>query len=162
MRSMGLIVAMALTWAAPAAADIADDCEQEDDLALRVQGCSAVIASGNWTGNNLAWAYNNRGYAYNETGDYDLALQDLATALELDPQHGNAHHNRGVTYEYMGDHERAVVEWEIAIEMQGPDRVRWWQEWTRDYGGHYQGPIDGICTDAVRAALLACAIDLDC
>jgi len=54
-------------------------------LAARINGCTALIDSGQGTTSALAIAHNNRGNAYTAKGDYDRAIQDFDQSIKLDP-----------------------------------------------------------------------------
>jgi protein O-GlcNAc transferase len=47
---------------------------------------------------DYAEAYNNLGWAYNNVGNFQLALQPLKKAIELNPALPEAHLNIGITY----------------------------------------------------------------
>ena len=69
----------------------------------------------------IADAYINRSAAYESTGDLDLALQDLDTALALEPK-PEAYNNRGNVYFTQNDYDRAVQDYEKALELE-PDNT---------------------------------------
>ena len=64
----------------------------------------------------IAGAYINRGAAYESTGDLDLALQDLNTALALE-SNPITYNNRGIVYFKKGDYERAIHDYTAALEI---------------------------------------------
>src|SRR5262249_30446876 len=51
----------------------------------QMQGCTALIDSGNEKPNVLAIAYNNRGNAYAAKRDWDRAIQDYDQSIKLNP-----------------------------------------------------------------------------
>ncbi len=161
---MRLIAAAAFCGliAAPAAADDWADCEALDRSLVSIDACTRLIDSGTLAGRDLATAYFNRAYSLDEVGHYAEAISDLTLALNLHPTHGDSWRNRGVAYENMGVFDKAAADWETEIEVVGPESARWWQEWTRDNGGHYDGPIDGRMNPQLRDALYACAVDPSC
>ena len=65
---------------------------------LLIEGCTAVIAAGKYSGKGLAFAFNNRGIAYQNKGQYDRAIQDYGQAIKLDPNFAQAFVNRGFAY----------------------------------------------------------------
>ena len=109
-----------------------------------------------------ATAYYNRGILHRKLRDPASAVRDYDQAIRHDPAMAVAYHNRGNAHEDLGNEDAALRDWEKAIELEGASRVRWWQAWTRDHGGHYQGKIDGVYGSGTRAALIACAKDPDC
>ena len=68
----------------------------------------------------IAHAYINRGAAYESTGDLDLALQDLNTALALE-SNPITYNNRGIVYFKKGDYERAIHDYTAALEIDPGD-----------------------------------------
>ena len=54
-------------------------------LAVRINGCTAFIDSGQGTTRALAIAYNNRGNANTAKGDIDRAILDFDQSIKLDP-----------------------------------------------------------------------------
>jgi lipoprotein NlpI len=116
-----LLLMQVLTMACRAQlANDADKCEKNvnsnPDLAL--QGCTAVIASGQLSGEDLAKALNDRGLAYSNRAKYDQAIQDFDRALSLKPDTVEALNNRGLAYEQKGDFDRAIEDYERAIRLQ--------------------------------------------
>ena len=86
--SVGFAFLMLLT---AARADPWHDCAQRRDPDLIIQGCSAIIASGRESRENLWRAYYNRGLAYQSSGQSAQAFADFNTAASLmlpsDPMH---------------------------------------------------------------------------
>lgn len=116
-----LLLIQVLTMACHAQlANDADKCEKNvntnPDVAL--QGCTAVIASGQLSGEDLAKALNNRGLAYSNKANYDQAIQDFDRALSLKPDTVEALNNRGLAYEQKGDFDRAMQDYDEAIRLQ--------------------------------------------
>ena len=118
---MACFVAVAVGLTAPAAsADMSDDCVQTRDHALSIDACTRVIASGNWSGRNLAWAYNNRGNAYRALGQYDRAIRDLSEAIRLRTDYVVAYTNRGYAFFLMRDYNSALFDLDRAVDLD-PD-----------------------------------------
>src|SRR5450759_4296412 len=65
---------------------------------LPIEGCTAVIETGNQVLRRLAAAYNNRGVAYRVKANYAQAIDDFNEAVRLEPKNANAFNNRGVAY----------------------------------------------------------------
>jgi tetratricopeptide (TPR) repeat protein len=61
-----------------------------------IDGCTAVIQSGQEAREKLATAFDNRGVAYKQKGRYEQALQDYEEAIRLNPSNANAYNNRGI------------------------------------------------------------------
>jgi len=114
LRILSVLLVLA---AAPAAADMVDNCGQPEDPYLRIGGCSNAIASGNWFGRDLAWAYCNRGTAFSAIGHHRRAIQDYSEAIDRDPRHALAYANRGGAYAAVGDYDLALEDLDRAIEI---------------------------------------------
>ena len=85
-----------------------------------IDGCTAVIKTGEQILRRLAAAYNNRGVAYRLKANYAQAIDDFNEAIRLEPGNANAFNNRGVAYRNMGDLDRAVADYDQAIRIK-PD-----------------------------------------
>lgn len=114
MRALTLCFLL-LAFAIPAQADIADDCTQDTDMDLKIGGCTAVIRSGEWTGENLAWAYNNRGVGYSKSGEFRAAVENYDKAINLKSNYPAAINNRGYAYSNMGEYRRALEDYNLAL-----------------------------------------------
>jgi tetratricopeptide (TPR) repeat protein len=98
-------------------------CNQSDPQAIdsRIQGCTALINSRRKEPTLvLAIAHNNRGNAYSEKGDYDHAIQDYDSAIQLNPNYAQPYNNRGVVYQKKGDYDQAIKDFDEAIKLN-PD-----------------------------------------
>jgi len=62
-------------------------------------------------------AYNSRGGVYRELHDYGRALEDLNTAISLDPGYALPYNNRGLVYREVGDYGRAVSDFSTSISL---------------------------------------------
>jgi tetratricopeptide (TPR) repeat protein len=87
---------------------------------IPIDGCTAVIKTGEQVLRRLAAAYNNRGVAYRLKANYAKAIDDFNEAIRLEPKNANAFNNRGVAYRNMGDLDRAVADYDQAILIK-PD-----------------------------------------
>jgi tetratricopeptide (TPR) repeat protein len=61
----------------------------------------------------------NRGHAYKSKGDYDKAIADFSTAVEIDGKSTAAYMNRSRAYESKGDYDSAIADYIKAIEIDG-------------------------------------------
>ena len=50
-------------------------------------------------------AYHNRALAYSETGELNLAMNDLNHAITLDPEHWASYKHRSILHQMLGDEE---------------------------------------------------------
>src|ERR1700677_1904030 len=93
MRVLPMIVLMALLGGSAFLRGQTQDenrnlCKSEDPD-RSIEGCSALIQSGQEAGINLAKAFYGRGSAYARKGDYEHAIQDYDQALRLNPSLAN-------------------------------------------------------------------------
>jgi tetratricopeptide (TPR) repeat protein len=84
---------------------------------LRINGCTASIQSGRWSGRELAWAFINRCWAYNDNGQPDRAIVDCDQAIQLNSQSAFAFNNRGISYGDKGQYDRAIQDYDQAIRL---------------------------------------------
>src|SRR6476646_4048262 len=84
---------------------------------LLIEGCTAVIQAGKYTGKGLAFAFNNRGIAYQNKGQYDRAVQDYDHAIKLNPKYAEAFYDRSNTYVAKGQYDRAIQDYDQAIKL---------------------------------------------
>ena len=66
---------------------------------------------------NRAMRHLSRSLRYFYSGDYREALQEVETALELDPNLALAYARRGSIYYKLGDIQRATINWNLALQM---------------------------------------------
>lgn len=91
------------------------------DVNAVIDGCTAVIRSGQEPHEKLATAFDNRGVAYRLKGEYDHALQDYEQAIQLNPSNANAYNNRGIIYRIKGEYGRAIADYDEAIWLKKGD-----------------------------------------
>ena len=82
-----------------------------------IDGCTAIIQSGQEPREKLATAFDNRGVAYRRKGEYDRALQDYEQAIQLNPSNDN----RGIIYRINGEYARAIADYDEAIWLKNGD-----------------------------------------
>ena len=63
----------------------------------------------------------NLGYSYFERNNYDLAIQNFVSVIEIAPLHVDAYMNRGMTHTFMKDNRHAIQDFNKAIEID-PDQ----------------------------------------
>jgi tetratricopeptide (TPR) repeat protein len=90
-----------------------------------IAACTRQIASGRWTGHNLAISYYNRGIFWYDKDEPDKAIEDYNKAIELSPNYASAFNNRGNAWAAKGDLDRAIADYNRAIEIDGKDPFRW-------------------------------------
>ncbi len=118
MRFSSTFMAPVLLAACSVAAQPMDQdklrCMGSDNEA-KIDGCTAVIASGSQSAATRAVAYNNRAAAYDAIGKHDLAISDASQAIAIDSGYASAYnerawayHGKGLDLEGLPDAERAV------------------------------------------------------
>ena len=63
-----------------------------------------------------AEAYNTRGAAYARTGDFDKAIGDFTTAVQIDPNNAAAYTNRALAYRQTGRNDLALADFNHALQ----------------------------------------------
>jgi tetratricopeptide (TPR) repeat protein len=58
-----------------------------------------------------------RGQAYTDKGDFDRAIADFTSEIEIEPDNADAYRLRSMAYARKHDHEAAVADYNRAIEM---------------------------------------------
>lgn len=119
----GLFVAIGFLRPAPADAvtpQQLDWCKNMSDAYspdLRIQGCTAAIQSGQWSGKELAWAFIDRCFGYFTKRDYDSAVADCNQAIGLDPENAYPYELRGTAYHGKGEYDSAIKDFDRAIVL---------------------------------------------
>jgi tetratricopeptide (TPR) repeat protein len=113
-RVIALVLAVA--WSAPAHADPAADCRQ-DEPNRRIAGCTAVITAGGAADLTVAVAHRFRGFGHQLNGDLDRAIADYDTAIRLDPKQARAYNTRGWAYIEKREFDRAITDLDQAIRL---------------------------------------------
>ena len=114
-RTIGLAGVLLAAWIVPAAADMVEDCTNESDVQRKIEGCTAMIDAGTWSGADLAVIHAHRCWAYNASGQSELALADCDQVVTLAPDAGHAYVGRGNAYATLGQLERAIQDYDEAI-----------------------------------------------
>jgi len=83
--------------------------------------CDRAIASGNFSGKELATTYLNRGYEREAGNDRDGALSDYAAAISAYPAYALAYYNRGSIYRHLGKLDLALKDLNEAIRLDTKD-----------------------------------------
>jgi tetratricopeptide (TPR) repeat protein len=86
-----------------------------------IDGCTAIIQSGQEPREKLATAFDNRGVAYRRKGEYDRALQDYEQAIRLNANNATAYNNRGIIHRIKGEYARAIADYDEAIWLKNGD-----------------------------------------
>jgi tetratricopeptide (TPR) repeat protein len=80
--------------------------------------CTTLIESLTETKENRAYDYTDRGIAYFSKNDYQKAIDDLTTAIGLNPRIPEAFFHRGTAYNKMHKYRKAVSDFSAAIHLK--------------------------------------------
>ena len=94
-------------------------CTSGDPNALteKIAACTALIASGQESSENLAVILNNRGNGYDDQNDFAHAIADYNQSIRYNAQNPMAYMNRGLSYSYQHDYSRAIADLNEAIRL---------------------------------------------
>jgi len=106
--------------ASPETGNSIEACNQFEDTARQIRGCTEYIRSGKALGQNLAVAYTNRGIAHVSSGDHQRAVADFTEAIRIAPDNPFPYYNRGNAYYDTKAYARALADYDAAIE-RGPE-----------------------------------------
>ncbi|MEM7744825.1 MAG: tetratricopeptide repeat protein [Pseudomonadota bacterium] len=123
-------IAPVVTTAAPT--EISPACEQEGDSGLRIEGCSEIIAHPGTEDWLLSEAYHKRGLAHHNISNFEAAVSDFDSALELSPDDPVILNNRGNSHALSGDLRKAIADHTRAIEL-APNMQTAWNNRAADY-----------------------------
>lgn len=110
---------------------------------------------------NFAVALNNRAWANYRSGNIAAAWPDVERSLELDPWSGHAHDTRAHLRQADGDFSGAFEDYKAAMRFGGTRMVKLYQCGLQAEG-HYSGPVNGVVTEPLLAALKVCSGSKTC
>ncbi len=100
--------------------------EIKDAPDLTIQYCTAAMQSDELSDENLADVIARRGYAYYQTSNYEQAIIDFNTAIQLNPKDARFYIVRGMAYEYAErNYNETVDNFSSAILLQ-PKNARYY------------------------------------
>jgi hypothetical protein len=102
---------------APPAPDPWKEC-QSSDADIRLAGCTKVIEAKGLDRIRLADAFDGRCSAYNQKGQFQPALADCKTAIDLNPRYSYAYANLGATYLGLNDPASAIPALDKAVALK--------------------------------------------
>lgn len=98
--------------------EAAEDCfDAAESPADGVLLCTRAIEEGGLSQDNLAITYSNRGNSFYDLGQYDRAIADYNTALDLAPDDPVTLSNRGAAHLELGNNSAALDDLNRAIEL---------------------------------------------
>lgn len=106
-------------------------------------------------------ALNNRAWSLYKVGRLPEAMTDVQKALKLSPWSAHALDTRAHLHHAEGRPQQALSDYLLAMRFGGERLVKLYQ-CGLEANGLYQGPIDGIESDALRSALTTCVRDPAC
>lgn len=110
---------------------------------------------------NYPIALNNRAWAKFKTGRVDEAEPDVEKSLRLDRSSPHAHDTRAHVRQWQGRTKEALHDYRIAMNLGGPRMVKLYQCGLQTHG-LYSGPLSGIITEQLDAALAECVKSKSC
>ncbi len=114
----GVLVAFVALMTTTVFADALQDCQQNKDRKLQVQGCTQLL-SRSLTPAGQAAVYQYRGSAYLGLGQSDPAIDDLTKSINLQPD-ALSYTLRGGAYEAKQRYDLAIPDFDKAIQLK-PD-----------------------------------------
>jgi tetratricopeptide (TPR) repeat protein len=97
-------------------ADVVQDCQQDKDLKLRVQGCTQLLSRSLASAGQAA-VYQYRGSAYTGLGQYDSAIDDLTKSINIQAD-ALSYTLRGGAYQAKHRYDLAIQDFSAAIQLK--------------------------------------------
>jgi tetratricopeptide (TPR) repeat protein len=95
-----------------------ENCIRPSTPDVGIAACSRLIASGRVRGPKQEHIYGLRARAYTEKRDFDHAIADFTSAINLDPGNAELHYVRGFVYSSeMHDYSRGVADFTEALRL---------------------------------------------
>lgn len=110
---------------------------------------------------NYPVALNNRAWAKFKTGQVNEAEPDVEKSLQLDPSSPHAYDTRAHVRQWQGQRKAALRDYRTAMNLGGPKMVKLYQCGLQSHG-LYNGPLTGIITEQLKAALASCVKSKSC
>jgi len=115
MKSGFIISVVLLILSAASPGYGTDRCQEhvsKKEYDKAIEACTALIDSRN----QLTYlTFYNRGFAYSKKGEYDRAIADYTSGLELDPKNERLYQARASAYESTKRYDKALDDWSKAI-----------------------------------------------
>ena len=123
LRAMAVSASVMLALATPASAQIdpqlIDWCDANDNATPEqsISGCTALIQSEEYAGDDLAIVFSNRGVAYFRNGQPEKAIQDYDRAILLNPDFFDAMISRGFAYLKVKHYDAAIADFDTTLKV---------------------------------------------
>lgn len=125
-----------------------------EDQAVKL--LSEMIDRGEVEGDKLVNAYRQRASLYAQQSEYGRAMQDFTSAIELDPDLGQAYSLRGYLRGLCGMHKAAMADHAKAEELAEKNRWKHYKAWVLQHKAdtlRRQRKFDqaiSVCNDALK------------
>ncbi|MEL7047399.1 MAG: tetratricopeptide repeat protein [Pseudomonadota bacterium] len=110
---------------------------------------------------DFAIALNNRGWAHYKSGNIEKGFADVEESLALSPRSAHALDTRAHLRQSQGDETGALKDYRSAMRYGGTRMVRLYQCGLQT-AGYYTGPLSGIVSPDLIAALESCVKAKSC
>jgi tetratricopeptide (TPR) repeat protein len=147
IASLALATAIAATARAEDLASAYSQCFVRDSI-RRIEGCTAVIESGQGSKEKLAEAHAMRGLAYSLTGDYAAAIKDYDVAIGMRPDYPVALNNRAWALFRSVKADEALLDVEKSLQLE--PRAAYSLD-TRAHIRQLKGDSEGALKDYTKA-----------
>lgn len=125
-----------------AAAEVATDCFSEDNE-RRYAGCTAIIENPSVSAGERAHAYSMRALALSLKGQYEGAIRDYDSAIDLVPNFAVALNNRAWAYFKWGQGQRGLPDVERSLRLNPGSEHTWdTRAHIRQIMGNHAGAFD--------------------
>ncbi len=95
-------------------ADVPKSC-RSGNYGQTIQACSALLATGNLKGIDLANIYRDRGWTYYLNEQYQLAMSDYDRAISINPGDAGFFNDRGLIWMALENNDRAMQDYDQSI-----------------------------------------------
>ena len=123
MLSAGLLATALLTPPATAKDEAPSDPCFDGKLSIKdvLDACQAFIDKGNDDKKLVIRAHSVRAMGLSATGNLDAAMDEIYTAVAIDPKRANSYFMRAAAYHAKKDYDKAVADLDTAIELKEDD-----------------------------------------
>lgn len=149
--AMAAVTVIAPTRASAQTQQQVDACsgKGEPTVLAMIDGCTAVIGSGQYIGRSLAVAHHNRAIGYRRTAEYDRAMRDYNEAIAIDGSYAHAFTDRGALSAFLGDYDRAIADENEAIRLAPDSGAHYVRGYAYDHKGQYEQAVQDF-DEAIR------------